>query len=368
MSEPHDEFLEKPVSAASFAGDGAFVRPLPTFSAFGEMPDMTSADAATRRRDQALDWLLRVQQAPDDAQLREGLAQWCAADEANAKAFRKAERVWQLSAQLTPSTQAQWPAAVAPVSAPAPERAPVVHLPVRPRRRRYWLGGAVAACLMLALAPSLSQRMQADFRTAAGETRDVTLADGSLVQLDSDSAISVDYAGDRRDVRLLSGQAFFKVMPDKSKPFHVRAEALEVTVTGTAFNVDIGAGQMRVAVQEGSVKVDDWRAAKALAAHLKPGDRLDYHDGAARLDHFAPAQAAAWRNGQVVADDTPVSEVVAELRRYTPGLVVLRNDELGRKRVTGVYDLHKPLAALRAVLQPHGGKVEAYGPWVIVLR
>ena len=323
MTERRDDELEKSLSAASFAVDGTLVRPLPTFSAFGDMPDMTSADSATRRRDQALDWFLRLQAAPGDAQLRAGMEQWCAADEANAKAYRKAERVWQLSAQLAPSTQAQWPV--------EPVLAPVVSLPVRPKRRRYWVGGAIAACLMIALAPSLSLRMQADYRTGSGETRDVTLADGSLVQMDSDTAIAVEYAGDRRDVKLLRGQAFFKVTPDKSKPFHVRAEALEVTVTGTAFNVDVGAGQMRVAVQEGSVKVADWRAAPALAA-------------------------------------AAVSEVVAQLSRYTPGLVVLRNDELGRKRVTGVYDLRKPQAALRAVLQPHGGKVEAYGPWVIVLR
>jgi transmembrane sensor len=360
MTEQHRNPLENPLADTSFATKGTNMRPLPPFSAFGDMPDMTPADCATRRRDQALDWFLRLQAAPGDAQLRAGMEQWCAADEANAKAYRKAERVWQMSAQLAPTTQAQWPQ--------EPVLAPVVSLPVRPKRRRYWLGGAIAACLMLALAPSLSQRMQADYRTAAGETRDVTLADGSVVQLDSDTAISVRFAGDRRDVQLLGGQAFFKVAPDKSKPFHVRAEALEVTVTGTAFNVDIGAGQMRVAVQEGSVKVDDWRVAKALAGQLKPGDRLDYHDGVAHLDRFAPAQAAAWRNGQVIADDTPVSEVVAELRRYAPGLVVLRNDELGRKRVTGVYDLRKPLAALRAVMQPHGGKVETYGPWVIVLR
>lgn len=360
MNEARGDPLEKSASAASFAADGASVRPLPTFSAFGDMPDMTSADSATRRRDQALDWFLRLQAAPQDAQLRAEMERWCAVDEANAKAWRKAERVWQLSAQLAPTTAAQWPQ--------QPALAPVVALPVRPKRRRYWLGGAIAACLVVALAPSLSLRMQADYRTAAGETRDVTLADGSVVQLDSDSAIAVDIAEGHRDVRLLKGQAFFKVTPDKRKPFHVRAQALEVTVTGTAFNVDVGAGQMRVAVQEGSVKVDDWRAAKELAAQLKPGDRLDYHEGQARLDTFAPAQAAAWRKGQVVADDTPVSEVVAQLRRYTPGLVLLRNDELGRKRVTGVYDLRKPQAALRAVLQPHGGKVEAYGPWVIVLR
>lgn len=316
---------------------------------------MTSADSASSRQDLALDWLMRVQQAPDDLQLRAGLAQWCAADPANARAYGKAERVWRLTGQVAPTTVAQWP-----------EPAPVVVL--RPRRRRYWVAAAMAACLVLAVAPSLSLRVQSDYRTALGETREVTLADGSVVQLDGDSALAVQYGDNRREVRLLRGQAFFKVMPDKRKPFHVRADGVEVTVTGTAFNVELGGKQVDVAVQEGSVQVDDWRAARQLAQALKAGDRLAYRDGQAVQGRVVPGQVAAWRKGQVIADDLPIAAVVEELRRYMPGLVILRDEALAAKRVTGVYDLRQPEAALRAVVQPHGGKVEAWSPWVMVVR
>ena len=91
--------------------------------------------------------------------------------------------------------------------------------------------------------------------------------------------------------------------------------------------------------------------------------------GEARLGHFSPSQAAAWRQGQLVADDLPIAEVVAQLKRYVPGLIVLRDDAgLASKRVTGVYDLRHPEAALRAVVQPHGGRVERYSAWVLVVR
>lgn len=359
MTERVDESLEKSSAAASFAAEVDFMRPFAPFSAHGDSPDMTSADSAAQRRDQALDWLLRVQQAPDDAQLRAALVQWCAADSANAQAYDKAERVWRLTGQLAPATTAQWPQPAVP---------PAVLPRGRPRRRRTWLGAAVAACLMLALAPSLTLYLQSDYRTAQGETRDVTLRDGSVVSLDSDSAIAVSYAGDRRDVRLLAGQAFFKVASDPRKPFHVRAEHLEVTVTGTAFNVELGAGKASVAVQEGSVNVADWHADRLLAQRLTAGDRLDYQAGVVQQRRFAPGQTAAWRNGQVIADDTPIAEVVAELQRYLPGLIVLRDDVLAGKRVTGVYDLRHPQAALRAVVQPHGGQVDAYSPWLLVLH
>ncbi|QXH51888.1 FecR family protein [Pseudomonas fakonensis] len=316
---------------------------------------MTSADLTASRREQALDWLLRLQQAPRDMPLREQFEQWLASDTENAEAYRKAERLWRLSGQLAPTTSEQWPAS-----------AEVVQLPVRRKvPRRWWLGAAVAACLMLAVAPSLSLRLQADYRTGQGETRDVTLADGSVVQLDSDTAIAVDYLGNRRDVRLLAGQAFFEVKPDKSKPFHVRAEGVQVTVTGTAFNVQLRPGRVGVDVQHGSVRVEE--AAKVLAAALTAGQRLRYQDGQAQVSLFVPSQAAAWRQGQLIANDQPVAELVQELARHLPGTVLLRDDALGRERVTGVYDLRKPEAALRAVIRPHGGEVRSYGPWLLVL-
>ncbi|WP_336333221.1 FecR family protein [Pseudomonas putida] len=314
---------------------------------------MTSADLTSSLREQALDWLLRLQQAPHDTQLRGEFEQWCISDAANAEAYRKAEKVWQLTGQLAPTTTEHWP------------KATVVQLPVR--RRRWWLGGAVAACLLVAVAPSLNLRLQADYRTAQGETRDVTLADGSVVQMDSDTAIAVDYSGNYRDVKLLAGQAFFEVKPDKTKPFHVRAEAVKVTVTGTAFNVELRPGRVGVDVQHGSVRVEDTADAHVLSDVLTAGERLRYVDGIVQMKTFVPSQAAAWRQGQLIANDQRVAELVQELARYLPGKVVLRDDALGDKRVTGVYDLRKPEAALRAVIRPHGGEVRSYGPWLLVL-
>lgn len=316
--------------------------------------------------DEALDWLLRLQHSRDDAATQQAFEAWCAADEANAKAYRKAERVWRLTGQLHPETTALWPTQAPTTPSPVP---PVVQLDSRrPGRRIRWLGAALAACLLIALAPQLSMSLRSDYRTGPGENREVTLADGSVVALDSDSAIIVDYSGPRRAVRLLAGQAFFQVTPDKSKPFEVRAKAVQVTVTGTAFNVDLGRDQVSVAVQHGSVKVEDWKAGRALVSQLLPGQGIAYRDGQATRQAFAVTQAAAWRRGQLIANDRPISEVLEQLRRYAPGLVVLRDPALGSQRVTGVYDIRHPEAALRAVVKPYGGEVEGYGPWLWVLR
>lgn len=357
MTDRSGDFLKNRSAAASFAVKGESMGSCPPFFACGDAAYMPTKDCANARRDEALDWLMRVQQAPLDADLRVQLAAWCAVDEANAKAYRKAERVWQLTGQLAPAIAA--PAITAPITA-APR--PIA----RPRRTRRWVAAALAACLVVALAPSLLLRWQADYRTGAGETLDITLSDGSVVQLDSHSAIAVDLAGHHRDVRLLAGQAFFKVMPDKSKPFHVLTQTLRVTVTGTAFNVDAQPGNPSVAVQQGSVNVDDGATQRPLAS-LVPGQRLNYRAGRAQVNTFTPSQAAPWRQGQLIADDLPISEVLEQLRRYTPAIIVLRDAKLGAQRVTGVYDLRKPQAALQAVLQPYGAKVRAYSPWLLVL-
>ena len=356
MTERTETFLKKNSADASFAVKGESMGSCPPFFACGDTPLMPTEDSANARRDQALDWLMRVQQAPLDADLRGQVADWCAASEANAKAYRKAERVWQLTGHVAPVSAETWPQPAAPLQ----------RYTARPRRVRRWVAAAIAACLVVALAPSLLLRWQADYRTGAGETRDITLSDGSVVQLDSHSAIAVDIADNHRDVRLLTGQAFFKVTPDKSKPFHVLTTTLRVTVTGTAFNVNATPDDPSVAVQQGSVNVTDAQARRTLSS-LVPGQRLTLRAGRAELGSFSPSQAASWRQGQLIADDLPINEVLEQLHRYTPGIIVLRDKQLGAQRVTGVYDLRKPKAALQAVLQPYGAKVSAYSPWLLVL-
>ncbi len=363
----------------SFAEGAPAVRPSAPFSVTEPASDMPFTSPTPSPRDQAFDWLLRTQQAPNDMHLQRELARWQAADEENAKAFRKARQVWRLTEQLTPTTQARWPA-VPPVSTePLPEppesalvtKLPMPARPVQRRQRllRMALAGAIAAGFVLAIAPGLTTRFEADLRTAQGERRQVQLPDGSQVFLDSASAIATDFSGNRRDVRLLQGQAFFQVQPDQNRPFEVHARGLDITVTGTAFNVDADGKQPSVAVQHGSVRVAEQHSQTPFAVSLRASQRLTYlpETGQAQLSRLPVTQIAAWRNGQLVADNARLADVVEQLRRYLPGVVLLRDAQLADARITGVYDINNAEVALRAVVQPHGGKVEAYSPFLLVL-
>lgn len=312
----------------------------------------------------ALDWLLRIQQSPEDAVLRSELAAWLAANASHVEAYRKAERVWRLTGMAQAAAETAAHSAVPLATMPA---SPVAR-PLRARRRRWpaLLAGSLAACLLVFVAPDAYLSYQSDYRTGLGERRSIELDDGSRVRLDSQSAIRIAYTGNRREVQLLAGQAFFEVVPDKARPFIVDADALRIRVTGTAFNVAIRPHQLAIAVQQGSVRVSEGDT--TLADALQPGDRLRWHEGEDVLRDTLPVnQIAAWQQGKLVVRDARIADVLDELRSYLPGQLVLRNAALGEKRITGVYDLSDPDAALRALVEPYRGKVSAWTDWLRVV-
>ncbi|MGY4493601.1 transmembrane sensor [Pseudomonas sp. TE3610] len=333
------------------------MRPLPLLPATEAPCPMTDKDPASHLRDTALEWLMRVQQAPEDAPLRTALQQWLDADPAHATAYRKAERVWQLTGQLLPATTAQWPQPSADV------------VTLKPRRR--WpqvLAVGIAACLVIALAPRLWLNLQSDYRTGVAEQQSIPLADGSVVRLDAGSAIAVKLGEHRRDVTLLRGQAFFEVAPDAARPFHVQAAGLDVRVTGTAFNVELQPQGQRVAVDHGSVQVTDSRQ-QVLSPGLTAGQTLsvDERSHAATLASVPVSQVAPWRNGQLIVDNQRLGDVIRTLARYVPGRIVLNDAGLADQRITGLYNLREPELALQAMLGPHGGHVRAFGGYLWIV-
>jgi len=295
--------------------------------------------------DRALDWLLRVEAAPEDRLLRGQRDAWLAVHNSHATAYRQAERVWRLTGAV-------------PLSV------------LRSRPARWRRGGlalvaaALAACVVLWLAPDLGVLMRGDYRTSAGETRDIALPDGSTVSLDADSAIAV---GPNRAVELLAGRAFFQVKRDPGQAFTVTAGEARVAVLGTAFDVLLSEHAVTVAVQTGSVSVT---SGPHQAVTINPGQRaiVERADGAITAAAVGVGGIAAWRSGKLVVEGVPVAEVIEELDRHHAGVILLRDPVLGARRITGVFDLRDPDAALRAVLRPYGGSVLAITPYMLVVQ
>jgi transmembrane sensor len=321
----------------------------------------------------ASEWLTALREQPDDAALRQRFDAWLSADPANAADWAEIARTYEVMGRTPPRHRDQWAAWAAKRG--APRWLPDVAIPVQTAppnwRRRTAMGlaaAAVAASLILMVLPGVQRRLTADHVTATAEIRTVHLADGSTVQLGPESAIDVAYAGNERSVRLLQGDAFFEVVPDFDRPFRVRANFVDATVLGTAFEVRLDDRGADVAVRRGAVRVDSHEEVPPVSERLEAGDwiRMAW-SGEVTRGAQPPAQIAAWLQGRLIVRDRPVGEVVDALRPYYRGIVILRGDTLPRQPLTGVYDLSDPVGALKAVASAQGAEAYQLSPWVFVI-
>lgn len=332
---------------------------------------MSTEDQPDPLLEEAMDWLLRLQTAPDDAALAAACESWARRDAAHGRAWARATRSWALVGEVPPVHVAQWsahPAVDGPLPATLTRRRQGGRAAPGRRRLAGLALGAAAACLAVAVLPDAVLRLRADQATGT-EIRRVTLADGTVIHLAPRSAIATHYTATTRRVTLLAGEAFFEVAPAPDRPFIVSAEGLEVRVIGTAFDLRLTDDQLEVAVQHGHVRLFYDRATPPLEADLAAGERMRVAlgDGTAMRGRLPPAEVAGWRDGVLFVQDATVAEVVDMLRRYHAGWVLLRDEKLAARRVTGLYDLRDIGRALRALVQPHGGQVREVTPLLYIM-
>lgn len=291
--------------------------------------------------DQAVHWFVALRDDEATEADRQAFDRWLAADGTHAEAWRSLERMW---------------GGLDAVAARAGRR--------RPRRLKRAAAAFVLAGLM-ALGWSMApEGLFADHRTATGELRTVTLADGSRVELGAASALDVAFSAGERRVILRTGRAFFTVAPDAARPFVVVARAGEVRVLGTAFDVNLDDG-VTVAVARNAVQVS---VAAGPAARVAQGQGVRYD--ARGLSAVAPADidsVQAWRQGQLVFRDAALGTVVAALQRYHSGRIALIGSGLGQRRVTAVFDAHDADAALDAIARSLSLRIYRAGRFLTVI-
>lgn len=231
-------------------------------------------------------------------------------------------------------------------------------IPPRPRRRARargwnWAGpalGAVTAVAAAVMLLPLASRFGSDpmagaqvLSTAVGEIRDVTLSDGSRVTLDTDTRLRVRLGASTRRLQLDGGQAYFSVAHDADRPFEVALADRAVVVTGTRFTTSLIDGAARVALLDGSVRLET-RGGPGGLLRLAPGEAVMFSAGQAvqRQPRFDPATAAEWRARRRIYLDAPLTEVLADLSRYTTQRISVSDAAVGRMRVTAVVPLDGP--------------------------
>ncbi len=207
---------------------------------------------------------------------------------------------------------------------------------------------AVLACSYLWLSmPSYQQQIH----TARGQMLEQQLPDGSRIELDSDSQLEIALYRDKREVRLLKGQAMFYV--SKGRPFHVLTDQAKVSVIGTQFTVRNIQQQTQVAVQSGRVAVyAKPSSSQSAGVILQAGETVSLaNHHLAPVQFIAPEAVGSWRQGRLTFNNTKLIDAIAEFERYADTGLSVATPKLGQLRISGSFEINKLKQFTRALPQ-----------------
>lgn len=320
------------------------------------VPDGPGGESLT---DAAAAWFARMR-GPDAERHRPAFEQWLAADPAHRQAYDRIALRWDQAGLVghTPSGQAREGLSQAPRRAAFPAH-------------YYALAASVVVVIaigaLLLLSPGRDAGSRAPLIAATGLTspvgtiRRVTLADGSVVTLDTGTRLEVAFTSAERRLRLVTGRARFEVAHDAARRFVVAAGEGEVVATGTIFDVSLVGAHPRVQLIEGSVEVRGRPATPGAAgppvARLSPGQALALGKPET-APSTAPAAEAQWVSGMLSFDETPLDDAIAEANRYSNRQIRLGDDALARLKVTGAFRAGDQESIARAIAAGFGLRVE----------
>jgi transmembrane sensor len=298
-------------------------------------------------------WFAHQRAVSLDERERQAFESWLAEDVEHRIAYAEAERAWAVADAVRDDPRLQ-----ARREALANERP-----------ARALVGAALAAGLavavlggggMLAVEHLTGPKPLATqaFRTDVGQRSTVTLPDGSVVTLNTNTLVRTRADGERRLVYLDKGQAYFRVAKDRRRPFVVTAAGRTVTALGTAFDVRVDGRELKVVLVEGKVRVEGPPAAGSetdrarsesapgagpaladvQATEMLAGSQLVAPDNSEwRLSRANTARETSWISGQIIFDNEPLGAVVAELNRYSDQKMVIDDPTLAARPISGAF-------------------------------
>ncbi|MDM3870856.1 FecR family protein [Porticoccus sp. W117] len=213
---------------------------------------------------------------------------------------------------------------------------------------------AATAAIVVALVITLVPSQQLDrYHTAIGESLAITLDDGSQVELNTNSTLEVSYSDEQRWLHLIDGEAYFSVAKDKQRPFVVELDGAQAQAVGTAFNIYKTTDEAaEITVTEGTVQVTH-QAQPSLPKFVEVGQAIsfDSKDGLRNLRAIDSDLVTAWRQSQIVFDNTPLSDVVTTLNRYSKTPIELAATDSAQLPISGTFSTERPLETAQAVAE-----------------
>lgn len=288
-------------------------------------------------REQAQQWRQRWQADPSREQAAAYL-RWLRRSPQHVRAMLEAELFMRRLSRLKLRDQRSAPSNVVrlPMAASLPRPAS------RPPARSWRASVMAAACGLLAVSTIVLLAVGAaplrTLSTGPGEWLQQRLIEGSSVKLGPNTALQLRLAEDRREVKLLRGEAYFDVARDARRPFVVLTPVGEVRVLGTSFGMQMREGTVLVAVRKGRVAVQPLRpgnaAAQSPATELRANDRARLTQaGLARLAPLPADEVLAWAEQRFVARNLSFAQIVEELNRRHHQQIVIHDQDLARTHV-----------------------------------
>jgi transmembrane sensor len=340
---------------------------------------------------QAIEWLVRLRSDDMDEAETHAFADWLSEDIHHAEAFADAEDLFQnltIAAKtprvISPSFAEPDKTQISTRVVPTPINKPPTCRSAFALNKRWLVAPlALAAAWLFAVVLILPKQAHllddylSDYHTNTGEVREIQLADGSQLLLNTNTAVSVEYQASLRQIVLHHGQARFTVAKDSQRPFEVKSGGLLVRALGTIFEVyNPESSETRVTVQEHAVAVrlqpETFMpgSGQPTTITVQEGQQLSYV-GNGILNPPEPtdlAQTSAWQQRKLSFNDRPLGELIAELDRYRVGRIFLSDAKLKNLRVVGVFSLTEPDAVLKKVCKVLALEETRIGPYWILLH
>lgn len=284
------------------------------------------ADTAHSTEETAAAWAIRLAAGALPREEQRQLDAWLAADIRHLGALVKARAQWSDLDRL---------------GALAGDHASAV--PQQASRLQWNRRSLIAACLggtgLVGLGWSILAPAGEYYATGVGEMRRIPLQDGSTLILNTHSAARVTFAEDRREVRLLQGEALFEVAHDLRRPFIVMTDSWQVRAVGTVFGVRLRGAEVDVTVSEGAVELNGKESGQArrIAANeqsiLAPMQPIRVE----KIPVATVERRFAWLNGMVAFSGESLAEAVAEINRHNRQQIVVDEAVLARQPIVGAF-------------------------------
>ena len=351
-------------------------------SSLDSMHNSARTDSPEDIEQQAADWLLRLdtEQGPSQAELKR-LRAWVERSPAHREQFKRLTQYWHCTTL---------PADLSFSPANSSESEATKATSVSAFQRLFssgWRGTAIlgtALSLTAALAMGLLMDNSSGisgngiYETRTGEQNSITLVDGSVIQLNTGSRIHVNFVDNQRTVSLMAGEVHFEVAKDTTRPFIVKAREGLVRAVGTAFTVRLQPQALKVVVAEGKVALatsldkpnSDNNTAETVKravdrGYLVEGQTVDFVPEADKglgneiqqLKQDDLDQQLAWRRGMLLFAGEPLSEVIAEVNRYTSIDIKIIDAQIADIRIGGHFKVDETDAMLQALEMSFGIQV-----------